>query len=97
MNACKVGVLNNDKLMAFKYNDEEILVARVKAKLYVTDRIFTNEYADLSTGFLNEEKTIACPLHISRFELETGISQNPPPRMSSKTYEMKIEEGGVYI
>jgi nitrite reductase/ring-hydroxylating ferredoxin subunit len=98
INVCKMDALNNDRLVAFDYNDRKILVTIIHDKIYATDRICTHEYADLSIGFLNEEdKTITCPLHFSRFELETGISQNPPAKIPLKTYESKIEDDFVYI
>jgi 3-phenylpropionate/trans-cinnamate dioxygenase ferredoxin component len=98
IDVCKMDVLTNDKLVAFDYNDKKILVTRIQNKIYATDRICTHEYADLSTGFLNEEeKTITCPLHFSRFELETGISQNPPAKIPLKTYDTKMEDDYVYI
>jgi nitrite reductase/ring-hydroxylating ferredoxin subunit len=59
---------------------------------------YTHEYADLSTGFLNEqEKTVTCPLHLSVFKLDYGIPQNPPAEPPLKTYAVKIEDNGVYI
>ena len=98
INVCKVDVLDNDKLVAFDYNDKKILVTKILDKISATDRICTHEYADLSTGFLNEdEKTITCPLHFSRFELETGISQNPPAKNPLKTYDSMIEDNCVYV
>jgi nitrite reductase/ring-hydroxylating ferredoxin subunit len=98
INVCKVDVLDNDKLVAFDYNDKKILVTKIQDKIYATDRICTHEYADLSTGFLNEEeKTITCPLHFSRFELETGISQNPPANIPLKTYDNKLEDNYVHV
>lgn len=98
INVCKVDILNNDKIVAFDYDDKKILVTIIQGKIYATDRICTHEYADLSTGFLNEEeKTITCPLHFSRFELETGISQNPPAKIPLKTYDTKMEDNCVYI
>ena len=98
INVCKVDVLDNDKLVAFDYNDKKILVTKIQDKIYATDRICTHEYADLSTGFLNEdEKTITCPLYFSRFELETGISQNPPAKIPLQTYDNKMEDNCVYV
>ena len=41
-----------------------------------------HEYADLSTGFLNEqEKTVTCPLHLSVFKLDNGM-----PRIRLQSY-----------
>lgn len=55
-------------------NNKAILIAKVQDKIYATDRICTHEYADLSTGFLNEqEKIVTCPLDLSFFRLGNGI------------------------
>jgi 3-phenylpropionate/trans-cinnamate dioxygenase ferredoxin component len=59
---------------------------------------YTHEYADLSTGFLNEqEKTVTCQLHLSVFKLDNGIPQNLPAKLRLKTNNVKIEENEVYI
>ncbi|HET6590210.1 MAG TPA: Rieske 2Fe-2S domain-containing protein [Candidatus Nitrosocosmicus sp.] len=98
INVCKVDVSDNEKLVAFDYKDRKILVTKILDKIYSTDRICTHGYSDLSTGFLNEEeKTITCPLHFSRFGLETGISQNPPANIPLKTYDNKLEVNCVYV
>ena len=44
-----------------------------------------------STWLLNEqEKTVTCPLHLSVFKLDNGMSQNPPAEMPLKTYNTRI-------
>jgi 3-phenylpropionate/trans-cinnamate dioxygenase ferredoxin component len=103
---CNVNSLSNGDLISFDYNndnnnnnnDKKILIAKVQDKIYATDGICTHEYADLSTGFLNEqEKTVTCPLHLSVFKLDNGIPQNPPAELPLKTYNVKIEDNGVYV
>ena len=100
--ACNTNSLNNGDLISFDYNNnnnnKKILIAKVQDKIYATDGICTHQYADLSTGFLNEqEKTVTCPLHLSVFKLDNGIPQNPPAELPLKTYAVKIEDNGVYI
>lgn len=74
--------------ISFDNNNKKILIAKVQNKIYATDGICTHEYADLSTGFLNEqEKTVTCPLHLS----------NPPAELPLKTYNVKIEDNGLLI
>jgi nitrite reductase/ring-hydroxylating ferredoxin subunit len=75
--ACNANSLSNGDLISFGYNnnnnnnDKKFLIAKVQDRIYATDGICTHEYADLSTGFLNEqEKRITCPLHLSVFKLE---------------------------
>jgi len=59
--------LSNGDLVGFDYNNKKLLIAKAQDKIYVTDRICTHEYADLSPGFLNEEeKTVTCPLHLNK-------------------------------
>jgi 3-phenylpropionate/trans-cinnamate dioxygenase ferredoxin component len=96
--ACRKDSLSNGDLLGFDYNNKELLITKVQDKIYATDRICTHQYADLTSGFLNEEeKTVTCPLHLSVFDLEDGIPQNPPAELPLKTYEVKIENDGVYV
>lgn len=99
---CNANSLSNGDLISFDYNknnkNRKILIAKIQDKIYATDGICTHEYADLSTGFLNEqEKTVTCPLHLSVFKLDDGVPQNPPAELPLKTYEIKVEDNGVYI
>ncbi len=96
--------LSNGELIDFDSNDnnnknnKKILIAKAQDKIYATDGICTHEYADLSTGFLNEqEKTVTCQLHLSVFKLDNGIPQNLPAKLRLKTNNVKIEENEVHI
>jgi 3-phenylpropionate/trans-cinnamate dioxygenase ferredoxin component len=82
----------------FDYNNKELLIAKAQDEIYATDRICTHQYANLTPGFLTEkERTVTCPLHLSVFKLEHRIPQNPPAELPLKTYEVKIENNGVYV
>ena len=95
---CNKDSLGNGDLIGFDYNNKELLIAKVQDKIYATDRICTHQYADLTSGFLNEEeRTVTCPLHLSVFKLEDGIPQNPPAELPLKTYDVKIENNDVYV
>ena len=95
---CNNDSLGNGDLVAFDYDDKELLIAKVQDKIYATDRICTHQYADLTSGFLNEEEiTVTCPLHLSVFKLKDGVPQNPPAELPLKTYDVKIENNGVYV
>ena len=95
---CELDELNDTGLVDFDFDDKKVLVSKVNDKVYATDRICTHAYADLSTGFINEEaETITCPLHMSSFELAGGAPQNLPAEVPLKTYATKIEDKSVYI
>ena len=96
--ACEVKELNNSELVGFDFNENKILISRIRDRVYATDRICTHAYADLSTGFMNEDEgTITCPLHMSSFRLEDGTPQNLPAEEPLKTYKTKIQDNSVYI
>jgi 3-phenylpropionate/trans-cinnamate dioxygenase ferredoxin component len=95
---CETKPLKNGDLLDFDYGDKNILISKAGNKIYATDRICTHAYADLSTGFMNEnEKTITCPLHLSIFKLEDGTPQNLPAEEPLKTYKVNTQDNWVYI
>ena len=57
---CNANSISNGDLVSFDYNynnnHKKILITKVQDKIYATDGICTHEYADLSTGFLNEQE-----------------------------------------
>jgi 3-phenylpropionate/trans-cinnamate dioxygenase ferredoxin component len=96
--ACEVKELKSSELVGFDFNEKKILISRIRDRVYATDRICTHAYADLSTGFMNEDEgTITCPLHMSSFRLEDGTPQNLPAEEPLKTYKTKIQDNSVYI
>ena len=95
---CESKELNNSQLINFDFNDKKILLTKIHGKVYAIDRICTHAYADLSTGFMNEdERTITCPLHMSSFKLEDGVPQNLPADEPLKTYKTEIRDKAVYV
>ena len=96
--ACEMKELNNSELLGFDLNEKKILISKIRDRVYATDRICTHAYADLSTGFMNEDEgTITCPLHMSSFKLEDGTPQNLPAEEPLKTYRTKIQDNAVFI
>ena len=96
--ACEMKELNNSELLGFDLNEKKILISKIRDRVYATDRICTHAYADLSTGFMNEDEgTITCPLHMSSFKLEDGTPQNLPAEEPLKTYRTKIQDNAVYV
>jgi 3-phenylpropionate/trans-cinnamate dioxygenase ferredoxin subunit len=97
---CDTNSLNDGDLVGFSCGDsnKKLLIARINRKVYATDGICTHAYAELSNGFLNEEdKTVTCPLHLSAFDLQSGVPKNAPAEIPLKTYQVKEEKDGVYV
>jgi nitrite reductase/ring-hydroxylating ferredoxin subunit len=95
---CEEKSLKNGDILDFDFEDKQIMVAKAKNKLYAMDRICTHAYADLSTGFMNEdERTVTCPLHMSMFRLEDGSPQNLPAEQPLKKYDVEVRDGWVHV
>ncbi len=83
-------------MFGFDYDNKKILLTNLNGKIYATDRICTHAEADLSNGILTEEG-ITCPLHLSVFNLETGVPQNGPAEKPLRAYNVKIEQNEIYV
>ena len=94
--ACSKDKVGSGDLYSFDHDEKKILLANLDGKIFATDRVCTHAEADLSTGMLSEEG-VRCPLHLSVFNLETGIPQNPPAEKSLKTYNVKIDQNEIYV
>ena len=95
---CDAKSLGNGEMIEFDHDGRQLLVAKAAGQVFATDRICTHAYADLSTGFMNEEAcTVTCPLHLSSFRLSDGVPQNPPAEVPLRVYKVKIQDEGIYI
>jgi 3-phenylpropionate/trans-cinnamate dioxygenase ferredoxin subunit len=97
---CDANSLKDSDLISFDYDsgNKKLLIVKINGKLYATDGICTHAYAELSNGFLNEEdKTVTCPLHLSAFDLQSGVPKNAPAELPLKTYQVKEEADGIYV
>jgi len=73
-----------------------LAVYNVDGEFFVTSNICTHSIALLTDGYL-EGDVIECPLHGGSFSVKTGEPMSFPCEEALKTYEVKIEDGGVYI
>jgi 3-phenylpropionate/trans-cinnamate dioxygenase ferredoxin component len=96
VNVCKINQLKKGEMIDFDYKEKKILLANLDGKIYASDRICTHADADLSMGILTEEG-VTCPLHLSTFNLKTGVPENLPAEIPLKIYNVKIEQNEIYI
>lgn len=94
--ACSIDKVTSGQLYGFQHSDKQILLANLDGKIYATDLICTHAEADLSNGMLSKEG-VRCPLHLSVFNLETGMPQNPPAEKPLRTYNVKIDQNEIYV
>ncbi len=74
----------------------QILLSNLGGEVYAVDGICTHEESLLSKGFIIEERVV-CQLHLSQFDLRTGEVYNPPALEPLKRYNVKIEEGSIFV
>jgi len=93
---CQLSDIPAGTMYPVDVDELRIMIVNVEGKLYAVDRICTHETADLSTGFLTDSE-VTCPLHLSRFDITTGIVQNPPATEPLRIYRLKVEKDYVYV
>jgi nitrite reductase/ring-hydroxylating ferredoxin subunit len=75
---------------------KQVLLSNLGGDVYAVDGICTHEESLLSKGFMIEERVV-CQLHLSQFDLRTGEVYNPPAVEPLKRYNVKIEEGSIFV
>ena len=83
-------------IYGFEVDGEERILTCVNGKLCALDGICTHEYAELVEGEV-EDDVIWCPLHGSGFNVETGAVTNLPATAPLATYDVRVEDGQVYV
>jgi nitrite reductase/ring-hydroxylating ferredoxin subunit len=93
---CGVADVPSGTMHPVDVGEIKLMIVNVDGSFYAVNRVCTHETADLSTGFLNGS-VVTCPLHLSRFDVKTGVVENPPATAPLATYRLKIEGTSVYV
>jgi len=96
LKVCEVSDVPPDSMHAVDVGEKRLMIVNVDGTLRALDRICTHEEADLSTGFL-VGSVVTCPLHLSRFDVTSGLVENPPATEPLKMYGLKVEGTSVYV
>jgi 3-phenylpropionate/trans-cinnamate dioxygenase ferredoxin reductase subunit len=78
------------------YEGTRVLLARVDERFYAIGGECTHYGAPLCEGLL-VGKTVLCPWHHARFDLESGRATAPPALSGLKRYRVGVEEGRVRV
>ncbi len=93
---CTTKDLNEGDIKPFDVGDKRVMLVKHNGRIFALDRICTHANADLSEGFLSGNN-IVCPLHASAFGLADGRVINPPANKALRTYDVKLENGRVFV
>jgi 3-phenylpropionate/trans-cinnamate dioxygenase ferredoxin subunit len=88
--------LKTRKLICAKTDSYKILIALTEGKVYAVDDMCTHEDASLSKGSLHGD-CVKCPLHGSRFRLESGEALDEPAEEALATYPVKIDGDDILV
>jgi len=87
-----------NEVRSFQHADQRIAIYHVGGQFYATTDICSHAYAELSEGYLDDEDcTIECPLHGSRFDIRTGAVLSLPAYEPIATYPVRIAGEDVLV
>ena len=75
---------------------KKLALFRVGEKCYAIDDICPHRDAPLHEGWV-EGLEVECPLHASRFNLETGAFRNPPAKRGVTAYQCQVVGDDVQV
>ncbi len=82
--------------MAWVDGTDQVLVVNTNGHPYAVQGICSHEYFELDKGFLTNG-TLTCPLHLSRFDLDSGEALDPPAEQPLAVYPVIVEDGRILI
>ncbi len=80
----------------FRHRRKSIAIFRLEDGVFAIDNVCSHEYSELSEGMV-VGGDVYCPKHGSRFDIRTGAVKDYPATRPVKTYEVKVEDGVVYV
>ena len=94
---CHVGAIDEEDVIKFDHGGRTFAVFRAPDdRYYATDGLCTHEQVHLADGLVMDH-IIECPKHNGRFDYRTGAAKGAPVCVDIKTYQVKLEDGKVFI
>lgn len=94
--ACAEGDIADGQVRTFEINGQPIALAKYDGQIFAVADVCTHDGGDLGAGDVVKGQ-IQCPRHGARFELKTGKVTRMPAVFGIETYEVKIEDGQVFV
>jgi 3-phenylpropionate/trans-cinnamate dioxygenase ferredoxin component len=94
---CRVGAIDEEDVIKFDHGGRTFAVFRAPDdRYYATDGLCTHEQVHLADGLVMDH-IVECPKHNGRFDYRTGAAKGAPVCVDLKTYQVKLEDGKVFI
>jgi len=92
----EVGEIPDGRLKLVDVRGERLAVANASGTFHAFSDECTHDGGPLSEGEL-EGELVTCPWHFSRFNIRTGEIVDSPAEEVIVVYEVKVEDGAVYV
>ncbi len=96
LKALELSKLPPGSMAGVELEGRQLLLSNIGGDVHAVDGVCTHEAYLLSQGFMVEDRVV-CPLHLSQFDLRTGEVYNPPATEPLRVYNVKIEEGSIFV
>ncbi len=94
---CATSDIELDDIHAFEHGGRLYAIYRTEDDaFFATDGLCSHEQVSLADGLLDGH-LIECPRHNGLFDICTGKALRAPACIDLQTYELTIEDGGIYI
>ena len=78
--------------------DRLLVLIHAAGHFYALDDVCTHDGGPLSDGPIGvEDKSIACPRHGAKFNIETGAAMTMPATKRTRSHEVKVEGEHVLV
>ena len=90
------GDVGEGKLLGVEVAGRRVVLARLGGQVYAIGSVCTHRGGDLAKGRL-EGETVRCPLHNSGFNIKTGEAMRPPAKRAEPVYDVRVEQGRIWV
>lgn len=100
ISVAEVTALPDGKPVRVAVDDAAVLLLRRDIEFFAIGNQCTHQGAALDRGVVRiagSVKTVTCPAHGSTFNLDTGKVMRPPATKPVPVYDVKVEDGRVFV
>jgi 3-phenylpropionate/trans-cinnamate dioxygenase ferredoxin component len=84
--------------MLIEVSERLVVLIHAAGHFYALDDICTHDGGPLSEGPIDaDHKTIACPRHGAKFDIQNGAALTMPATKPTRSHEVKVEGGVVFV
>ena len=100
-NICRASEITEGELYRFEVGELALLVTKLGDRYIMTQATCTHEEADLTLGILSD-RSVTCPLHRAKFDLESGgvltgpDGEDPETIRPLRIYPTRVENDILY-